>query len=95
LGHDASELDRFNRLAVSAAAATRDAADLGAPVLISGLIGPRGDGYVPGELMSPAEAAAYHGAQIATFVDTDADLVTAITMTNVDEAIGIGVAAAA
>jgi homocysteine S-methyltransferase len=95
LGHDASELDRFNRLAVSVAAATRDAADLGAPVLISGLIGPRGDGYVPGELMSPAEAAAYHGAQIATFVDTDADLVTAITMTNVDEAIGIVVAAAA
>lgn len=95
LGHDASELDRINRLAVSLAAATRDAAGIEAPVLISGLIGPRGDGYVPGELMTADEAAEYHGCQIATFADTDADLVTAITMTNVAEAIGIVAAAAA
>jgi S-methylmethionine-dependent homocysteine/selenocysteine methylase len=95
LGHDASELDRFNRLAVSVAAATRDVAALDAPVLISGLIGPRGDGYVPGDLMSAEEAAAYHSAQIATFADTEADLVTAITMTNVQEATGIVAAAAA
>ena len=32
---------------------------------VSGNIGPRGDGYDPGELMSPAEAAAYHRPQIA------------------------------
>ncbi len=95
LGHDASELDRINRLAVSVAATTRDSADIDAPVLISGLIGPRGDGYVPGDLMTADEAAAYHGTQIATFADTEADLVTAITMTNVDEAIGIVAAAAA
>lgn len=95
LGHDAAELDRLNRLAVSSAVATRDAAGLDGPVLISGLIGPRGDGYVAGDLMSRDEAADYHGAQIATFADTEADLVTAITMTNVGEAIGIVDAAAA
>jgi S-methylmethionine-dependent homocysteine/selenocysteine methylase len=94
LGHDSSELDRFNRLAVSVAAATRDAAALDSPVLVSGLIGPRGDGYVAGDLMTAAEAAAYHRAQIVTFADTEADLVTAITMTNVEEATGIVAAAA-
>ena len=61
---------------------------------ISGLLGPRGDGYVPGDVMSADEAAEYHGTQLATFADTDADLVTAITMTNVAEAIGIVAAAA-
>lgn len=95
LGHDAAALDRLNRLAVSVAAATRDAAGIDAPVLISGLIGPRGDGYVPGSLMTADEAAEYHGAQIATFADTEADLVTAITMTNVNEAVGVVAAAAA
>jgi S-methylmethionine-dependent homocysteine/selenocysteine methylase len=95
LGHDANELDRFNRLAVSRAVATRESAGIDAPVLISGLIGPRGDGYVAGDLMSVEEAATYHGAQIATFADTAADLVTAVTMTNVPEATGIVAAAAA
>jgi S-methylmethionine-dependent homocysteine/selenocysteine methylase len=94
LGHDASDLDRLNRLAVSVAETTRESAGLAAPVLISGLIGPRGDGYVAGDLMSAQEAAEYHGAQIATFADTEADLVTAITMTNVPEAIGIVTGAA-
>lgn len=94
LGHDAGELDRLNRLAVSVAEATRESARLDGSVLISGLIGPRGDGYVAGDLMSADEAAAYHGAQIATFADTEADLVTAITMTNVPEAIGIVASAA-
>ena len=39
----------------------------GIPVVVSGCIGPRGDGYVPGEAMTSEEAAGYHSAQIGTF----------------------------
>ncbi|WP_305984536.1 homocysteine S-methyltransferase family protein [Roseibium sp. MMSF_3544] len=57
--------------------------------VLSGCIGPRGDGYVPGELMLPEEAEAYHAVQIGAFASTSADLVTAITINNTPEAIGI------
>ena len=57
--------------------------------MISGCVGPRGDGYVIGETMSAEEAEAYHSTQIGTFAETAADLVTAITMTYADEAVGV------
>ncbi len=59
------------------------------PVVISGCVGPRGDGYNPTNLMSAAEAEQYHAPQIQTFSRTQADMVTAITMNYPDEAIGI------
>ena len=43
----------------------------------------------PGRQADGAAAQDYHATQIATFADTAADMVTAITMTYVDEAIGI------
>jgi S-methylmethionine-dependent homocysteine/selenocysteine methylase len=64
-------------------------------VVVSGCVGPRGDGYDPGALMSPDEAQAYHARQIGAFADSDADMVTAITMTNANEAIGVARAAQA
>ncbi len=65
------------------------------PMVISGCLGPRGDGYDPGAVMSPAEAQNYHGEQINVFRDTGADLITATTMTNTEEAIGVARAAVA
>jgi len=65
------------------------------PVVISGCIGPRGDGYQVSEAMSIDEARAYHALQARAFASTDADLITAITMTNVEEAIGVVEAARA
>ena len=59
------------------------------PIVLSGAIGPRGDGYVAGNVMSVSEAEAYHSAQIELFADTNADMVTAFTMNNVPEAAGI------
>src|SRR5690606_36105940 len=59
------------------------------PMVISGNIGPRGDGYEPGRKMSVAEAADYHGEQIRIFARTEADLVSAMTINYVEEAIGI------
>ncbi|WP_431283515.1 homocysteine S-methyltransferase family protein [Humitalea sp. 24SJ18S-53] len=64
------------------------------PCVISGAIGPRGDGYKAGR-MSAAEAEDYHATQIATFAATEADMVTAFTLTNPDEATGIIRAASA
>ena len=59
------------------------------PMVISGCIGPRGDGYNPASYMSEAEAENYHRFQAKIFGDADADMITAITMTYPEEAIGI------
>ena len=64
------------------------------PVVVSGCVGPRGDGYDPGAAMSPDEAQAY-ARQIGVFAESDADMVTAITMTNANEAVGVTRAAQA
>ena len=65
------------------------------PMVISGCIGPRGDGYNPASFMSAAEAEHYHAMQVTTFREAEADMVTAITMTYSAEAIGIARAAQA
>jgi len=63
------------------------------PMVISGCLGPRGDGYVPDSAMSEQEAEAYHRDQTETFAGTAADMVCAITMNYVAEAVGIARAA--
>lgn len=64
-----------------------------APTVISGCLGPRGDGYIPDSAMSVSEAQEYHLPQIRVFSETAADMVTAITMNYTQEAIGIAWAA--
>ncbi len=63
--------------------------------VISGCIGPHDDGYSPTVNLSASEAEEYHRAQIGVLAETSADMVTALTMTNPDEAIGITRAAGA
>jgi homocysteine S-methyltransferase len=63
--------------------------------VISGCVGPQDDGYNPAELLSVEAAQDYHSTQISTFAETAADMVTALTMTYVEEAIGIVRAAGA
>jgi homocysteine S-methyltransferase len=58
-------------------------------LVISGCIGPRGDGYRAEELMTADAAEEYHRPQVATFAETAADMVTALTLTYAAEAIGI------
>jgi homocysteine S-methyltransferase len=65
-----------------------------APIVISGQIGPRGDGYKAGR-MDADEAEAYHAAQIAAFVASEADMVGAYTMNTIEEALGVARAAKA
>ena len=59
------------------------------PFLVSGCLGPRGDGYVAGETIDPDAAAAYHSAQIEALAEAGADLITVLTLTGTGEAIGI------
>ena len=90
IGYDDAQLDALNRKAIALMEEIRaDYETPEAPFVISGCIGPQSDGYQPTTVMSADEAEAYHGTQITTFADTAADLVTAITMTYADEAIGI------
>jgi S-methylmethionine-dependent homocysteine/selenocysteine methylase len=95
LGYDREQLDGFNRKAIALLESIRDESEAGdSPIVISGCVGPQDDGYNPTELLSAGAAQEYHSTQIGTFSDTAADMVTAITMTYVDEAIGIARAAA-
>jgi S-methylmethionine-dependent homocysteine/selenocysteine methylase len=94
LGYDAAALAEANREAVAMLEEIRDAFERsGRKAVISGAIGPRGDGYQPDRLMSEAEAEDYHGEQIGTFARTAADMVCAITMNYAEEAVGIARAA--
>jgi homocysteine S-methyltransferase len=93
LGYSPERLADLNRSAVELMADLREGA--GDPsIVISGNVGPRGDGYVPGEAMTEQEAAAYHAPQIETFAATEADIVTAMTITTVEEGTGVATAAA-
>ena len=90
LGYSAEELDRLNREAIGLMEDLREDADPeGPPVVLSGCVGPRGDGYGLEHLMAAGEAEGYHAVQIGAFASTEADMVCAITMTYADEAIGI------
>jgi S-methylmethionine-dependent homocysteine/selenocysteine methylase len=93
LGYSPQALDAVNRKGIALLEELRDAYEGDAPVVISGCIGPQGDAYNPSELLSSQEARDYHCVQIATFADTSADMVTAMTLTYADEASGIARAA--
>ena len=96
IGYPAADLRRVNQSAVGLLSRVRgdygDAAS--SPVVVSGCIGPRADAYSPAESMQEDEAEAYHGEQIGILAATDVDLVHAMTITYVAEAIGIARAAA-
>lgn len=93
LGYSASTLEEVNRDAITLMHDVGDAHEGNLPIVVSGCIGPRGDGYDPGDVMSPIEAETYHSPQIEAFADAGADMVTAITATIMNEAIGITFAA--
>lgn len=96
LGYSTPALASINRQSVAMATALRDAFDSErSPVVINGVLGPRGDGYRADVRMDEAEAERYHRAQIETFRDTEVDMVSAITMTYSAEAIGLARAATA
>ena len=96
LGYTPAELDEANRKAVALLHDLKVTFETDrSPMVISGCVGPRGDGYDAGTIISVGEAEAYHARQISVFAQAEVDLVTAITMTNTNEAIGVTRAAQA
>jgi S-methylmethionine-dependent homocysteine/selenocysteine methylase len=63
--------------------------------VVSGNLGPRYDGYQAADRMTSDEALDYHRPQVALFAAEGVDVITALTLTTSDEAIGIARAAAA
>lgn len=96
LGYTSAQLVDINRRAIAMLESLRaEYAAPETPVIVSGCVGPRGDGYVPQALMTAGAAERYHRPQVATFASTNADLVTAMKMNYSAEAIGIARAARA
>src|SRR6266850_84609 len=94
LGYSVKEMADANRRAISLLEEIRgEFKGNSKKVVISGCLGPRGDGYNPGKTMTAKEAETYHGNQVRVFEDSAAHMVTAITMNYVEEAIGIAKAA--
>jgi homocysteine S-methyltransferase len=93
LGYDDAALDRVNRDAVAFAAELRSARS--GTVVIDGALGPRRDAYTADDTMTADEAGEYHAPQLRSFAAAGADLATALTLTNVPEAVGIVRAAVA
>ena len=94
LGYSQLALAEINRQSITFLQTLRKEFETAqSPMPISGCIGPRGDGYDPGRIMSETEAEDYHGGQAQVFAGTAADMVTAITMTNINEAVGVARAA--
>ena len=90
LGYSPDALAESNRGAIRLLEPIRDEFETAErPIVISGCVGPRGDGYVAAAAMSEADAETYHGQQIQAFAGTAADMISAITMNYTAEAIGI------
>ncbi|GAA5113906.1 homocysteine S-methyltransferase family protein [Alloalcanivorax gelatiniphagus] len=86
LGYDAARLEAANHRAVELARS--NASDLDVATLISGVVGPRGDGYLAAGADAD-EAADYHAAQVRTFAAAGVDVVHAMTMSEPAEALGV------
>ena len=93
-GISEEELDELNRKSIDRLR-TIQQEFVDVPTVISGCVGPRGDGYDPGRIMSVDEARDYHRRQVSTLACAGADRIAALTMTNIPEATGLALAAKA
>jgi S-methylmethionine-dependent homocysteine/selenocysteine methylase len=94
LGYSRKALAEANRKAIALLTDIRAGFENGqTKIVISGNIGPRGDGYIPSALMNADQATDYHFEQVRTFSETEADMIAAFTMNYVEEAIGVASAA--
>ncbi len=90
IGYALNDLANVNRRCVALMVALRTQHETpGSPMVISGNIGPRGDGYKVENAMSAPEAEDYHSWQVNIFRDTEADVVSAFTLNYVEEALGV------
>ncbi len=90
LGASEDELREANEQAIAFIAGLRDEFSTNTkPIILNGLIGPRGDAYASEVEVAADEAEQYHAKQIGWLAETDIDMVSALTFTQSDEAIGV------
>lgn len=94
LGYDEGRLRDVNQRAAAFLLDLRDA-EADTTVVVSGCIGPRGDAYTDLGSADAAAAHRYHQPQVEILADAGVDMVSALTLTNPAEAIGISRAAVA
>jgi S-methylmethionine-dependent homocysteine/selenocysteine methylase len=95
LGRSPRQVADINRAAVDFGLRLREERAAGVPVVICGTIGPERDAYRPARFLGPDEAATYHAPQVEALHAAGADMVSAYTLSYVDEAVGIVEAARA
>jgi homocysteine S-methyltransferase len=95
LGFDAEAMQRINVEAVALMNGLRSeyVSRIAGPIIVSGCIGPRGDGYAAGAPMEPEDARDAHQLQADALAAAGVDQITAITMTTSAEAMGVARAA--
>ena len=95
LGYGLGELATFNAQAVMLLMQLRAESSMSNDdFVVSGNLGPRGDGYTPGEQMSADEAADYHAWQVKTLADAGVDIISILTVNYVEEGVGVANAVA-
>ncbi len=95
LGYTVQDTQYLNEASVRLMAELRERYETeDTPIVINGAIGPQGDGYNPASMMTADAAELYHAHQVEVFAKSQADMVSAITLTYPEEAIGIARAAA-
>ena len=89
LGYSLDDLAEANRRSVRFVEEIREQEETpDRPFVVSAPIGPEGDAYDPESRMTATAAESFHAWQIGVLSDTTADLVTGLTLTYSDEAIG-------
>ena len=95
LGYSLVDLAAANRRCIDFVAAIAEREEQPRrPIVINAPFGPEGDAYDPASQMSVDEAERYHSWQASVIAGTQADMITGLTITYVEEAIGIVRAAA-
>ena len=96
LGFDAGAMQRINVEAVVLMNELRTeyVSRIAGPIVVSGCIGPRGDGHAAGAPMEPEDARRAHQPQVDALAGAGVNQITAITMTSSAEAMGVARAAA-
>ena len=89
LGYSLPALAEVNRAGATLLEQIRASTTDDLPILISGCVGPRGDGYKAEQTMTASQAERYHAFQIAALTSSGVDMLTALTLTYADEAVGI------
>jgi S-methylmethionine-dependent homocysteine/selenocysteine methylase len=90
LGHDVRTVSDANRTAVELLQALAHGwRDRVPEIVVTGMVGPRGDGYAVGDAVDPDEAADYHAPQVRAFAEAGAQAVCALTLTDPGEAVGV------